>query len=180
MTGLLRPVVTGLAAAALATVVKTKAEGVLQPLGEKLFPPPPAAKLELGADPGGHPENMPPSEVADRVQHLVTGDQLTDEQRQQVSGPLHWGMGLGAGLVYALLGERFPVVRAGGGSLFGVGLFAATHGSTLPLTGVQHPVAQMPKAWWVWEAGSHVVYALTLGLTHRLLNRVWDGVAARR
>ena len=157
-------------AAAVATVVKTKAEGVLQPLGEKLLPPAPAAKIGLGADPGGHPENMPPSEVADRAQHLVTGDQLTDEQRQQVAGPLHWAMGLGGGIAYALVARRFPAARAGFGAGFGAALFAATHGSTLWLAGVQEPPTRLPKAWWIWEGGSHVVYGMTVDLVLRAID----------
>lgn len=167
-----RVVATGLAASALGTVVKTKAEQVLQPIGEKVFPPADAEKIELGADPAGHPENMPPSEVADRVQHAATGNELTDEQRQKVSGPLHWAMGVGGGLTYAVVAHRCPRARAGFGSLFGVVLFAVTHGSTLPAAGVQHPVTELPKAWWIWEGGSHIVYAVTVDTVIRVLDRV--------
>ncbi len=172
MTSWVRVIGTGLVASAVATVLKTKAEGVLQPLGEKVFPPAPAQKIELGADPAGHPENMPPSEVADRLQHAVTGRELSDEQRQKVSGPLHWGMGVGGGLAYAVIAHRCPPARAGFGSLFGLALFAGTHGSTLPLTGVQHPPAQLPKAWWIWEGGSHIAYGMTVDIVIRLLDRI--------
>lgn len=172
MTNWVRVVGTGLVASAVATIVKTKAEQVLQPLGEKVFPPTGAEKLEIGADPAGHPENMPPSEVADRLQHAVTGRELTDEQRQQVSGPLHWAMGLGGGLAYALIAARFPAARAGFGSGFGLALFGATHASTLPLAGVQHPPTDLPKAWWIWEGGSHVIYGVTVDTIIRVLDRV--------
>lgn len=163
----LTPFLTGIAAAAAATQVKTYAEGVLQPLGERIFPPDPVAKRELGADPQGHPENMPPAELAGRAAEAVGGKALSDEQRQQTSQALHWGMGLGAGVTYALLAQRFPQVRAGRGLGFGAVLFAATHGSLLPALGVQHPVGELPRAWWIWEAGSHLVYGATVdaGLT---------------
>ncbi|MHA3701588.1 DUF1440 domain-containing protein [Jatrophihabitans sp. YIM 134969] len=166
-TALPLTLLAGAAAAAVGTVVKTKAEGVLQPWAEKLLPPSPADKRGLGADPGGHPENMPPSEVADRVQHTVTGGELSDEQRQQVAGPLHWGMGLGAGVAYAVLARRYPVVRAGHGAAFGAVLFAATHGSTLPAAGLQEPPTRLPKAWWIWEGGSHVTYGVAVDLVLR-------------
>lgn len=170
MNSLPLTLLAGGVAAAVATVVKTKAEGVLQPLAEKVLPPEPAQKMGLGADPAGHPENMPPSEVADRAQHAVTGDELTDEQRQQVSGPLHWAMGLGSGVAYAVVAKRWPAARIGYGTGFGLALFAATHGSTLPAAGVQQPPTKLPKAWWLWEGGSHVVYAVTVDLVLRLID----------
>lgn len=177
MTPWVRVVATGLVASVLGTVVKSEAEGVLQPFGEKLFPPADAQKIELGADPSGHPENMPPSEVADRVQHLVTGTELTDEQRLKAAAPLHWGMGVGGGVAYALIAHRYPRARAGFGTLFGVTFFAATHGSLLPLAGLQHPPATLPKAWWIWEGGSHVVYAVTIDSAIRVLDRLGEIVA---
>ncbi len=173
-TSLPLTLLAGTAAAAVATVVKTKAEGVLQPLAEKVLPPAPADRIGLGADPGGHPENMPPSELADRAQHAVTGDELSDEQRQKISGPLHWGMGVGSGVAYALLARRFPAVRAGYGAAFGAVLFAATHGSTLPAAGLQEPPTRLPRAWWIWEGGSHLVYAVTTDLLLRGIEAALD------
>lgn len=170
----LRSAVLGLAAGAVATVAKTKAEQQLQPLSEKLVPPTPSQKTELGADPAGHPENMPPSEVADRAVHAVTGDELTDEQRQKVAAPIHWATGLGSSVAYAVVSDRFPSLRAGRGLLGGALLFAGTHGSLLPAIGVQHPVKKMPLAWWGWEAGSHLAFGLVLDGTLSALEAADD------
>jgi putative membrane protein len=172
MNTTLRSTLLGLAAAAVATVAKGKAEEVLQPLGEKVLPPPPAKMTQIGADSAGHPENMPPSELADRVQHAVTGNELTDEQRQKVSVPLHWAMGLGFGAAYAVVAARVPAVRAGRGLAAGAALFATTHGSGLPAAGLQHPPWRMPAAWWVWEAGSHLIYGVALDSSLTALDRV--------
>ena len=172
MTNWVRVAATGLVASAVATMVKTKAEQQLQPLGEKLFPPAPADKLQLGADPAGHPENMPPSELVDRAQHAVTGEPLSDDQRLQTSAPLHWVMGIGGGLAYAVAAAQFPAARRGHGALFGVTLFGATHGSLLPAAGLQAAPTSLPKAWWVWEGGSHLVYAVTVDSIIRVLDRI--------
>lgn len=165
-----RTAALGLCAAGVATMAKTKAEAILQPVAEKLAPPAPVERTAIGADVAGHPENMPPSELADRVVHLATGAQLTDEQRRSVSAPLHWAMGLGFGLGYALAGRRFRQVRAGLGVVAGAALFAGTHGSLLPAAGLQHPPWSMPTAWWVWEGGSHVVYGVVLDSSLRVLD----------
>lgn len=154
--------------AVLATQVKTWAEGLLQPAAEKILPPAPVEKVQLGADPAGHPESMPPAELADRV----TGDRLSDEQRTQAASRLHWVMGIGAAAAYALARSRDARVGVGAGAGFGLALFAATHGSTLPALGVQHPVAQQPHAWWVWEGGSHVLYGVAVEAGLRVVDRL--------
>ena len=167
-----RTVVLGALASAAATMSKTKAEQMLQPLSEKLAPPSPAEKIEIGADPAGHPENMPPSELADRAAQAVNGSELSDEQRLKVAAPLHWGMGMGFGIAYSLLAKRVPAVRAGYGLAAGGALLAATHGSTLPAAGLQHPLWKLPAAWWGWEGGSHLVYGAVLDMSLRVLDRI--------
>lgn len=174
MASTARTVVFGLLAGASATVTKGKAEGILQPLSERAFPPTGAEKAGLGADAAGHPENMPPSELADRAVHALTGGQLDDEQRTTVSPPLHWVMGVGFGVAYALVSRRAPAVRAGYGLAAGAGLFATTHGSALPAAGLQHPPWAMPTAWWGWEAGSHLIYGVALDRVLALLDAI-DG-----
>ena len=153
---------TVVAAAAVATQVKTWAEAALQPLAEKALPPAPTEKTRLGADPGDHPEKMPPAELADRAGQAAGAEPLSDDQRQTSSQVLHWVMGMGSGTLYGLLAHRLPPVRAGRGTLFGAALFGATHGSLLPAVGAQASLFSLPRAWWVWEPGSHVVYGAAL------------------
>jgi putative membrane protein len=167
-----REALLGAVAGAAATFAKTKAEGFLQPRAEKLLPPSPAAKAAIGGDGSGHPENMPPSEVADRVQHAITGDELTDEQRLKAAAPLHWGMGVGFAVAYGAAASSVPAVRTGRGTLAGAALFTAAHGIGLPAAHLQHPPSQLPRAWWIWEAGSHVVYGAVLDATLDVLERI--------
>lgn len=145
---------------------------IRQPLAQKVAPPTAVDKAKLGVDPAGHPEKMPPSELADRVQHAITRRELSDSQRQTASRPLHWATGLATGLTYALVADRVPALRAGYGLLAGIGLFAAAHLTVLPAAGLQDPAARMPLAWWGWEGGSHLVYGLTLDTGLRGLDRL--------
>jgi len=175
MSSLPRNLLLGLVAGAGATYVKSQAEAVLQPLGERLLPPAPGAKAKLGADPVGQPEDMPPSELADRAQRPVTGEPLSDDQREQASGALHWVMGVGSALAYAATIYWVPPARAGRGLAAGAVLFAATHGSGLPLAGLQPSPTAMPRAWWIWEPGSHLVYGLALDAGLSTLDAVFPG-----
>lgn len=172
MNSVPRTIALGAAAAAVGTLAKTKAEQVLQPWAEKIAPPSPPDRIRLGADPATHPENMPPSQVVDRAQGLVTGTELTDEQRQAAAAPLHWGMGVSSGIAYALLARVQPRATLGHGAVAGAALFAATHGSSLPAAGVQDAPWRLPAAWWIWEGGSHLFYGLVVDTTYRVLDRL--------
>ncbi|WP_375483936.1 DUF1440 domain-containing protein [uncultured Jatrophihabitans sp.] len=173
-TSVVRAALIGTMAGAAATYAKTKAEGFLQPRAENLLPPSPAAKIQIGADGSGHPENMPPSELADRLQHSVTGAELTDEQRLKAAAPLHWAMGVGFGVAYAVVATSRPAVRIGRGTGAGAGLFVAAHGIALPAAHLQHPPYRLPRAWWIWEPGSHLVYGAVLDAILTGLDRLGD------
>src|SRR3954451_9676355 len=59
----IQAVIGGLAA----SWVKALSERRLQAAAERLLPPSAAQKQEVGADPTGHPENMPPAVIATRT-----------------------------------------------------------------------------------------------------------------
>jgi len=61
--GCSRGAVHGVVASVLASWVKAFSEPRLQVVAERLLPPSAAQKQDVGADPGGHPENLPPAVV---------------------------------------------------------------------------------------------------------------------
>ena len=155
--------VAGLVAGMLATMAKGRAEAWLQPLAEKVWPPTAADKRILGADAAGHPGNMPPNEIAVKAVEVVVQGEADDEDLvAAVGAKLHWSMGLGCAVAYAVASSRYPRLRVGLGAPAGLALYAATHGSTLPLTGLQPPPWKMPPAAVAWEIGSHVIYGMAL------------------
>lgn len=164
MPTLLTTAASGLVAGTGATVVKSWSEGALRGLADRLLPPSPQEAARPGADPQDRPEDMPPALLVARAERARTGEQPDAEERTRAAAPLHWVMGIGSAVAYAVLSDRVPAVRAGLGAPAGLALFAATHGSTLPAAGVQAPVRDLPRSWWVWEAGSHAAYAVALEL----------------
>ena len=172
---LLLDVVTGAAAGWVGQQVKAQGEATLQPWGEKVLPPEPGQKDLLGADPAGQLTRMPPANVylqlmALRGRHL---DRDADEaQIQRGAEVFHQLIGLGAPIVYSVLSRARPGVRTGLGIPASLVLFAAFHGSTLPAAGLQAPLWELPRAWWVWEAGSHVMFGVGTDVTLGLLRRI--------
>src|SRR5918912_3945642 len=89
----------GAVAGLVASWVKALTEPRLQALAEAILPPSPSQKQDVGADPSGHPENMPPAVLVDRAA-VALGRRLTVPQRLRAQHVIHYGMGAGFGLAY--------------------------------------------------------------------------------
>ena len=163
-----RVLLDGILAGVVATTVKSRAEGVLQPLAERIFPPSTSEQTRPGADPSERPDQMPPTQIVDRAA-AATGAEVDDDDRTRAAAALHWTMGVGAGVVYAVLARRWPGLRSGGGALAGLALYTATHATLLPVLRVQAPLQELPRAALIWEPGSHIAYGIALDSALRAL-----------
>lgn len=160
----------GAAAGAFGSWVKVLVEAPMQQLGEAWWPPAEGQKGLVGADPGGHPEQMPPAVVARRIWKRVTGGDLDDASALQVQQVIHYAFGAGYGVVYALLVRGLPAAKVGLGAPAGAVLYGLTHGSGLPAIGVQPPPTKLPRAAVFWEGGSHVVFGIATELARAMLS----------
>ena len=161
----LHAVIGGLAA----SWVKALGEPRLQAATERVLPPSAAQKREVGADPAGRPENMPPAVLVGRVATALGRGGLTDPQRVRIQGVVHYGFGAGLGVAYSVAAHRFPAVSRGRGALAGLALYLGTHGSVLPALGIQRPPWQLAPAAVVWESTSHVLFGTSLEAARRAL-----------
>src|SRR4051794_41858585 len=84
----------GVVAGLVASWVKAFSEAQLQTAAERLLPPSPAQKQEVGADPAGRPENMPPAVLVGRLAAAL-GHPLTGGQRLRAQQASHYGFGAG-------------------------------------------------------------------------------------
>ena len=171
---------SGLIAGYAAVTVKGIGESVLQPQAEKIWPPTKSQKLLPGADPADHPENMPPTVIVKRVFAKVSGNEPGDDIQEKASAAVHWGLGLSFALGYAALRLKVPRIGIGWGAPAGLALYAATHGSSVPAMRVQPPPWRMPAAAVAWEAGSHVMYGVTLDVVLRAVDAIASHLPARR
>jgi putative membrane protein len=158
----------GVIAGLVASWVKALTEPRLQALVEAILPPSPSQKQDVGADPSGHPENMPPAVVVDRVS-VALGRRSTVPQRLRAQQVIHYGMGAGLGVAYSAVASRWPAVSRGRGALAGVAIYAGTHGSLLPALGIQRPPWRLSPAAVAWESTSHVVFGVAVEAARSVL-----------
>ncbi len=160
-------VAVGVVAGATASWVKSVSEPPLQRLGERLFPPTLDQKALLGADVTGRPERMPPAVLIRRLSRWTGGRGIDEGRSTELMPAIHYGFGMGFGVAYSLLGQRRPEATMAVGVPAGALLWLATHGSTVPAVGLQASPGAMPRSWWVWELGSHLVFGAALEVARR-------------
>ena len=161
-----------------ASSIKAVSEPLLQELFERLVQPTAAEKELVGADPSGHPDRMPPAEVADRLARRVRGHRLSQQQRVSVLNPVHYTFGLALGVAYVGAARRWPAVTDGLGVLAGLTIYGSTHASALPILRIQEPPWKLPLSAVLWEGTSHVVFGLALEAFRRVFVSVADAAAA--
>jgi putative membrane protein len=153
----------------VASWVKAFSEPRLQTVAELILPPSAAQKLEVGADPSGHPQNMPPAVIVGRVASALGYAGLTDGQRVSAQRVIHYTLGAGLGVAYGSAASRWPATTRGAGRLAGLAIYAGSHGSVLPALGIQRPPWRLAPAAVAWEATSHIIFGAALETARRLV-----------
>ena len=153
----------------VASWVKALSEPRLQAVAERILPPSPAQKQEVGADPAGRPENMPPAVLVGRTAAALGHGGLTARQRVRAQQAIHYGFGAGLGAAYGVAASRWPAVTRGRSALAGLAIYAGTHASVLPAFGIQRPPWRLAPAAVAWESTSHVLFGTALESVRRAL-----------
>lgn len=166
-------ILTGLAAGLLASYLKGVAEPPLQKLGLKYFPST-DEELELkGADLEGHPEKMPPAILVKKTFTHFTGADMKDSEAIKYTPYIHYGLGAILGILYVAARKKDKKVSIFQGLPAGATMFAFTHGSTVPALGLQGNLKKMPKSWWVWEFGSHVLFGFFIEQSAKIFKKIF-------
>ena len=169
---LARAALLGAVASIPASKLKAISERQLQRAAETVWPPSEPEKQLVGADPTGHLENMPPAVIADRVARRLGYGPLDTTTKLRVQNAIHYTFGALSGSAYGALADAFPAATAGMGTAAGAGLYLASHGSTLPLLRIQAPPWRLPRAAFVWEFTSLLLFGAALELSRRGVRRV--------
>lgn len=162
----------GIAAGLVASLIKSIAEPPLQKLGLDYFP---ATEDELeikGADIEGHPENMPPAVLSKKITAAINGEELSDERAEKTLPYIHYGLGTVIGITYAFARNENKNVGLWAGFPAGFAVFALTHGTAVPALNLQGKVKQMPKSWWLWELGSHLLFGFALEQSTKIFKKI--------
>ncbi len=154
MVSLGKAIVIGFVGGLVASGVKTLCE-VISP------PRPPGVQSPLGNG-------------LDVAAMALTGEPCPESVKSIAEPAVHFFFGAMAGVVYVLVSEKLPVLRAGRGVLFGVLFWLGLHEIALPLMGLSPSPAQMT----VWEQGNelvtHVIFGVVLEFVRRALVRKWE------
>src|SRR6266576_2791330 len=116
----------GVIAGLVASWMKALSEPRLQMAAERILPPSPAQKQEVGADLSGRPENMPPAVLANRTAVALGHGGLTARQRLRVEEAIHYSFGAGFGVAYSVAAKRWRVVSRGRSALAALAIYAST------------------------------------------------------
>ena len=159
----------GVGVGLVALWVKALSEPRLQAAAERILPPTRAQKQEVGADPSGRPENMPPAVLVGCAAVALGHRGLTTGQRVRAQQVIHYGVGAALGGAYLAAASRWPAVTRGRGTLAGLAIYVGTHASLLPALGVQRPPWRLAPAAVVWESTSHAVFGTALEAMRRVV-----------
>ena len=142
-TNLLKGALAGLVGGLAATAVKS--------LAEEVFPPrPPDAK-------------SPPVIVAEKL----LGEERVEGREDTFEEAIHWSFGALTGSAYGVVAEAAPAASRGYGVPFGAALFTITHGTALPLLGLEGGPFKVPVGRQANELTTHLFYGLAADLTRR-------------
>ncbi len=171
MNTLTKNIIKGIAVGLFASWIKSLVEPPLQKIGEEYFPPSEDELKLMGADVIHQPENMPPAILVKKIYRCTTSEELSDDQSTFAMPYIHYGLGAVIGAVYVEFVNNHRFLALEQGLAAGAAVWALTHGSTVPALGLQGKVSEMPKSWWVWEFGSHLVFGFAMEQGRKVVNQ---------
>jgi uncharacterized membrane protein YagU involved in acid resistance len=102
----------------------------------------------------------------------AAGMSLSNDRRTQAGSAIHWGTGIFAGAVYAVLREQWPTAAAVKGLPFGAGFFLAVDELLNPLLGLTPGPQAFPWQTHARGLGGHLAFGATTELLLEALDRV--------
>lgn len=95
----------------------------------------------------------------------ISGFRFNAEARPMVEQVVHYGLGVGPGVLYALLRHRVPLLGAGRGTVYGLLLFAVNDELLNTAMGFAGPPAAYPAAAHLRGLVGHVTLGVVTDLT---------------
>lgn len=108
-------------------------------------------------------------EAADAVVRTATGEPLADEDKAAGGQMVHYALGAGLGLGYALLARRRPGATTGFGTAFGAVVAVMLDEVAVPAAGLASPPWKTPAATHLYSLASHLMFGAAAEGTRRAL-----------
>jgi len=103
----------------------------------------------------------------------LVGRGLTRTERERGGSAIHWGLGIGAGAVYAVLRRRLDLVGSAAGTAFGTAFWALMDEGVVPALRLTPGPSAIP--WQTHARGclGHLTFGTVTDGTLRVLDRVF-------
>lgn len=124
--------------------------------------------------PGGE---APAGVLASAIEKLI-GAQPTDDQHQLTETAVHYTIGVGPAVIYALTRDKLPVSGPTRGLLYGLVLFLVQDEALNAVTGLSAKPQRYP--WQPHARGlvAHLVYGLATEVSLNLMQKAWGGTGS--
>jgi hypothetical protein len=132
--------------------------------------------LMLGAKRAGITGSLPPELIARDALRAV-GQELPDDEEEQVVAVAHLGFGAAAGALFALLtmGAEAPrrsnAIAASAGMLYATGIWLVSYQGWVPAMGIMPPASRDRRGRVATMLAAHWVYGAALGVLATALRR---------
>jgi hypothetical protein len=97
----------------------------------------------------------------------VTGEEPGPAQARRLGVAAHYAFAMGAGAAYAVLASRVPVVRRGGGVVYGLLVWALADEGVVPALGLSRGPRELPLGVHAFSIVGHALYGATLEAVSR-------------
>jgi hypothetical protein len=118
------------------------------------------------------PRGMDPAHVMANETAEAMGKELTPKQPHPAGIAVHYGLGVGPGAAYGALRHKMPALTAGGGTLFGLGLFLMQDEGLNPILGTSGGPTEYPMEAHVRGLVGHLVFGATMHASLKLMDQV--------
>jgi hypothetical protein len=110
--------------------------------------------------------------AADKVSQLVVGHEIPEDSKPFAGQVVHYALGAGLGVAYAVAAEYRPAVTAGYGTAFAVVTTTLLDETAVPAVGLGDAPWKTSPTTHLYGAASHVVFGTVTEAVRRLL-RGW-------
>ena len=110
--------------------------------------------------------------AADKVSQAVVGHEVPDDRKPLAGQAVHYALGVGLGVVYAVAAEYRPAVTAGYGTAFALANTALLDEAAVPAVGLGEAPWKTAPSTHLYSVASHMVFGTVTEGVRRLL-RGW-------
>ncbi|MEG8025718.1 DUF1440 domain-containing protein [Sphingomonas aurantiaca] len=110
--------------------------------------------------------------AADKVSQAVVGHEVPDDRKPLAGQAVHYALGAGLGVVYAVAAEYRPAVTAGYGTAFALANTALLDEAAVPAVGLGDAPWKTAPSTHLYSVASHIVFGTVTEGVRRLL-RGW-------